>query len=274
MAQRARHAELRADHYAGYIATACLGLERLVAEEPEWGLAWRSLGFARLDLERYDEATEALQRARALAPPRAHAMLDLNLAEVEQLRWCTSSLLGAHDERHYLTRARRGERYAALRPEYEFGWDRALYAWIALRRFAAAEVILATIRTNGVGRAGWRHSLAAALQFARRDAPGALQHHECAHLADADDAGPLIRAALVAMTFDRARAESLLRRATCCREGRLDLAWADLGDCLRSLGRFDEAQSAYRRALELVPHHDSLALRLRDVERCMALESR
>ena len=68
-------------------------------------------------------------------------------------------------------------------------------------------------------------------------------------------------------------AEEAHRSATRCTEGCIDEAYLNLGFVLRACERFSEAAECFREAIRLDPEYRAARIALRDVERCIKLES-
>ena len=86
-----------------------------------------------------------------------------------------------------------------------------------------------------------------------------------------DDASDLIYAGAVAFRQGELdRAEGYLRRAIMCSEGCIDEAYFNLGGCLLSRKRYEEARECYAEALSIDPEDEKARAWLEDVERVIA----
>jgi tetratricopeptide (TPR) repeat protein len=226
-------------HFLGVIAyergrydRAVQLLAQAVARAPDYADAHVNLGAALRALGRLDEAAANYRKAIALRPdnPYAHS----NLATVLHLQGFYEAALES------------GARAAELMPDFAEAQINCGLALNALRRFAEAETALRKALVLQPKNAETISALGLALfELRRLDEAAACQQQAVA--LQPDNALMCLR-----LAGDPYGSEGAWRQGISLDPYNAQ-GWSGLGQTLRVLGRFEEARSCFRRALDLDP---------------------
>lgn len=213
-------------------------ISRALAGKPDLAEAHLNLGCAQRALGRLDDAAASYRSALALNPD--FALAHCNLGNLLNLQESFEAALES------------AGRAAALMPDLAEAHIHCGVALAGLRRFVEAEAAYRRVLALQPNSAGTLSELALVLGELKRLDEALACHRRAAEL---EPANAMIHYRLSGALFearDPYGSEASCRQAVTL-DPNFSAAWSTLGQILRVLGRFEEAQSCFHRALELEP---------------------